>query len=80
MLNITKKVTLNGNSTINGAIASTYTASIDSSNPRKMTLSNADTGNATDAATLQETRADYAAFLQAAYDVQDSLIAEKDAE
>lgn len=80
MLNITKKITLNGNSTIDGTIASTYTASIDSSNPHKMTLSNVDTGKVANAATLQETRADYAEFLQNAYDVQDAMIAEKEAE
>lgn len=80
MVNIVKKVTLSGNSTANGSIVATFTASIDGNNPEQVNLSNTNLGNVTDAEVRQRIRTDYDEFLKTVYATQDEMIAEKSAE
>ena len=77
MLNTTKTVTLNGNSTIDGTIAEGYTASIDSANPENMSMSSWISDQKVYKEHRSDCRADKAAFEDAAFALQDEMIAEK---
>ena len=77
MLNTTKTVTLNGNSTIDGIMAEGYTASIDSANPENMSMSSWIADQKLYKAHRSDCRVDKAAFEDAAFALQDEMIAEK---
>lgn len=77
MLTMKKSITLTGNSTIDGVIAEGYQAVIDSNNPEDMNISSWQADKAVYKANRTQCRADAAAFEDAAYELQDELIAEK---
>lgn len=76
MLNIKRSITLMGSSVINGEQAEGYQAVIDSSNPEDMTISSWQVNKALYKANRVDCRKDAADFEDAAYELQDSLIAE----
>ena len=76
-LNVTKTVTLNGNSTIDGVVAQGYEAQIDSENPENMSLSNWISDQKTYKERRSDCRKDAAEFEDRAYALQDEMIAAK---
>ena len=78
MLEIKKKITLTGESLIDGKQAEGYQATIDSANPEDMVFSSWQTDKALYKANRVQCRKDAAAFEDAAYAVQDAMIAEKE--
>lgn len=77
MLTMKKSITLTGNSTIDGVIAEGYQAVIDGENPSEMNISSWQQDKAVYKANRTQCRADKADFEDAAYVVQDAMIAEK---
>lgn len=77
MLTMKKSITLTGNSTIDGVIAEGYQAVIDGENPSEMNISSWQQDKAVYKASRTQCRADKADFEDAAYAVQDAMIAEK---
>lgn len=75
---IKKNVTLTATSTIDGAAAENYQATINSDNPDDMNLSSWQVDKALYKANRVQCRKDAAAFEDAAYAVQDAMIAEKE--
>lgn len=79
MLNeIKKNVTLTAASTIDGVAAENYQATINSDKPEDMNLSSWQTDKALYKANRTECRKDAAVFEDAAYAIQDALIAAKE--
>lgn len=79
MLNMKKSITLTGESVIDGTQAEGYSATINSDNPEDITFSNWQTDKALYKANRTQCRLDKAEFEDAAYALQDELIAEKEA-
>lgn len=77
MLNMSKSITLNGTSTIDGAVAEGFQATINSENPEDMTLSSWQQDKALYKANRAQCRADEAEFEDAAYALQDELLSQK---
>lgn len=77
MLNMKKSITLTGESMIDGAQAEGYSATINSDNPEDMTLSSWQVDKNLYKANRTKCRQDAADFEDAAYELQDRLIAEK---
>lgn len=76
MLNMKKSVTLTGSSIIDGTIAEGYQAVINSENPEDMTISSWQQDKVVYKANRVQCREDAAAFEDAAYALQDEMIAE----
>ncbi len=77
MLETTKSITLNGNSTFDGVIAQTYQAVIDSNVPENMTLSNWIGDYAVYKNHRIECSTERSQFEDKAYELQEEAIAEK---
>lgn len=77
MLTMEKIITVSGSSVINGVIAEGYRAEINSENPEDITLSSWQQDKATYKANRAQCRQDAADFEDAAYALQDELLAEK---
>lgn len=77
MLTMEKKVTVTGNSVIDGVVAEGYSATIDSNNPENISFSSYQQDKAVYKANRTQCRADSAEFEDAAYAIQDEMIAEK---
>lgn len=80
MLTTKKSITITGQSVIDGTAAEGYQAVIDSENPEDMKLTSWQTNKNLYKANRAACREDSAAFEDAAYALQDELIAEKAAE
>lgn len=80
MLNITKSITLKGTSTIDGVVVEGYQAVINSANPNEMNISSWQQNKPLYKENRAQCRADKAEFEDAAYALQDELLAEKGAE
>lgn len=78
MLKVEKSITLTGASIIDGAQAEGYSAKISSENPDDITFSNWQVNKALYKANRTQCRQDAADFEDAAYAVQDEMIAEKE--
>ena len=76
MLNMEKSITLTGNSMIGEEIAEGYRAEIKSHNPEDMNISSWQQNKALYKANRVQCREDAAAFEEAAYALQDEMIAE----
>lgn len=79
MLNYKKSITLTGGSCIDGVQAEGYSATINSENPEDITLSSWQTDKELYKKNRSQCRQDAAEFEDAAYAIQDELIAEKEA-
>lgn len=79
MLNMKKSITLTGESVIDGTPVAGYQAVIDSANPTDMNLSSWQNNKELYKANRTQCRKDQADFEDAAYTLQDELIAEKEA-
>lgn len=77
MLTTKKSITITGNSTIDGAVAESYQAVIDSGNPADMNISSWQQDKALYKANRAQCRKDAADFEDMAYELQDEMIAEK---
>lgn len=75
---IKKSIILTSASTIDGVVAENYQATITSDNPEDMNLSSWQTDKALYKANRVQCRKDAAAFEDAAYAMQDAMIAEKE--
>ncbi len=75
-----KEVTITANSTINGEKAEGYQAKIDSNNPEDIKISSWQQDKKLYKTNREQCRKDAAEFEDAAYAVQDKMIAEKEAE
>lgn len=75
MLNMKKSVTLTGESVIDGKQAEGYSATINSENPEDMNLSSWQQDKALYKANRTQCRQDAADFEDAAYALQDEMIA-----
>lgn len=80
MLNMKKSVTITGQSIVDGVVAEGYQAVIDSENPSDMNITSWQQDKAVYKANRSQCRADAAEFEDAAYAIQDEMIAEKTAE
>lgn len=80
MLNMKKSVTITGQSIVDGVVAEGYQAVIDSENPSDMNITSWQQDKAVYKANRAQCRADAAEFEDAAYELQDEMIAEKAAE
>lgn len=80
MLKIEKNIVLTGSSLIEGVMAEGYQATIDSKNPENMTMSSWQSDRTAYKVNREVCRKDKAAFEDAAYELQDAMIAEKEAE
>lgn len=76
MLNMKKSITLTGESMINGVQAEGYSATINSNDPEDMTLTSWQADKALYKANRAQCRQDAADFEDAAYALQDEMIAE----
>lgn len=76
MLTVKKNITLTGNSTIDGAVAENYQAVIPGDNPENMNISSWQQDKAVYKANRAQCRQDKADFEDAAYSLQDEMIAE----
>lgn len=76
MLELKKKITINGKSIIDGVEVCGYQAQIDSANPEDIVLTDWQVNKEMYKANRSECRADQADFEDYAYSVQDELIAE----
>lgn len=79
MLTYKKEITLTGTSKIDGVVAAGYQAKINSDHPEEMTLTNWQSDKELYKNNRATCRADQAAFEDAAYILQEELIAEKEA-
>ncbi len=77
MLNMTKTVTINGSSHIEGMIAETFNATIDSNNPENMNLSSYIQNTKTYRENQTQCDKDAEEFRTKAFEIQDAMIAEK---
>lgn len=77
MLNLKQSIVMTGESVIDGVTAAGYRAEINSTTPEDMTLSNWVQDKAMYKANRNECSTDKLAFEDAAYALQDKLIAEK---
>lgn len=75
-LTITKNITLNGQSTIDGTVAQEYRAQINASKPEDMTLTNWLQDKDVYKLNREQCRADGVEFEETAYALQEELIAE----
>lgn len=75
---IKKNIILTSASTIDGVAAENYQATINSDNPEDMNLSSWQADKALYKANRVQCRKDAAAFEDAAYNLQDAMIAEKE--
>lgn len=75
MLKITKSITLTGNSMINGAIAESYQAVIDSNDPKNMSMNSWQSNRQLYKENRTQCRLDAAEFEDTAYALQDEMIA-----
>lgn len=80
MLNTKKSITLTGQSTINGVIAEGYSATINSDNPTDMSISAYQQDKDLYKANRTICRTDRAEFEDAAYALQDEMLAALEAE
>lgn len=80
MLELKKKITVNGKSMIDGVEVCGYQAQIDSSNPADIVLTDWQVNKDMYKANRAVCRADQAEFEDYAYSVQDALIAEANTE
>lgn len=80
MLTKTKSITLKGFSVVNGVNVEGYSAEINSENPEDITMSSWQQNKSLYKANRSTCRADQAEFEDAAYAIQDEMIAEKVAE
>lgn len=80
MLTKTKSITLKGFSVVNGVNVEGYSAEINSENPEDITMSSWQQDKSLYKANRSTCRADQAEFEDAAYAIQDEMIAEKVAE
>ena len=78
-LEITKSMTLTGRSMIDGVQAEGYSATINSDNPSDITFSSWQTDKGLYKDNRAQCRKDSADFEDAAYAIQDEMIAEKEA-
>lgn len=76
MLEMKKKTTITGKSVIDGVAVEGYSASIDSENPENMTLSSWQERKDLYKVNRETCRKDAADFEDAAYAIQDKMIAE----
>ncbi len=76
MLNMTKTVTINGNSQIEGVIAETFSATIDSNNPDNMNISSYIQNSKTYRENQAQCDKDWQEFCTAAFEEQDEMKAE----
>lgn len=74
MLKTIKKVTLEGNSVIDGAIVAHFTASINSDDPNQMTLTSTQVNKAACKENRVAVRKDEAEFEDYAYTIQDEML------
>lgn len=79
MLKVERSITLTGESIIDGVQAEGYSAKISSENPDGITFSNWQANKTLYKANRTQCRQDAADFEDAAYAVQDEMIAEKEA-
>lgn len=79
MLKFEKKITLTGQSMIDGTIAEGYQAVIDSADPNNMNMTSWQANKALYKEHRAQCRQDECEFEEAAYALQDALIAEKEA-
>ena len=79
MLTSKKKVTIEGNSIIDGVSAEGYRAEINSDNPEDMTISKWQQDKATYKANRIQCRKDAEEFEEMAYALQDEMIAKRTA-
>lgn len=77
MLKITKNITMSGNSTIDGVVVETYTASLNEENPEEFNLSSYQVSKELYKTNREQCRADRAEFEDAVYTLQDQMLAEK---
>ncbi len=77
MLTIVKKITLNGESRINGVSAEGYRAEISSENPQDMTITSWQIDREVYKANRETCRADRAEFEDAAYELQERAAEKK---
>ncbi len=75
---IKKSITLTGNSTIDGVLAEGYQAVINSDKPEEMTISSWQQDKAAYKANRTQCRKDAAEFEDAAYALQDEMLADKE--
>lgn len=80
MLSMKKSITLTGFSVIDGANVEGYSAVIDSDNPNEMNITSWQQDKALYKANRSICRMDEAEFEDAAYALQDEMIAEKESE
>ena len=76
MLRKTESIIINGNSIINGVEAMGFQATINSENPKAMSISYWQVNAEVYKANRDQCRADQAAFEDYAYSVQDKMIAD----
>lgn len=76
MLNMNKTVTINGNSQIEGVIAETFNATIDSNNPDNMSLSSYIQNIKAYRDNQTQCDNDWGEFCAAAFEAQDEMKAE----
>lgn len=76
MLKTNKAITIKGNSIIDGKNAAGYQAVINSDNPEDMTITNWQIDKTLYKENREQCRADQAAFEDAAYALQNEMIAE----
>lgn len=80
MINMTKKIELTGYSVIDGVNVEFHLAKINSDNPNKIEISSSILDTAMYKANRTQCRADEAEFEDVAYELQDELIAEMQAD
>ena len=80
MLKTSQKTTIKGESVIDGAVVSVFTASIDSEDPNQITFSSTQINKAAYKENRVAVRADEAAFEDYAYSLQDEMLAGNTAE
>ena len=76
MLNMNKTVTINGNSQIDGVLAETFSATIDSNNPDNMSLSSYIQNSKTYRENQAQCDKDWGEFCTEVFKVQDEMKAE----
>ena len=77
MLNFKKTITLNGESTIDGVIAESCQATIDSDDPENLAMNSWIGNQELYKANRAECRKDYADFGDKVFEIQEQMIAEK---
>ncbi len=80
MLTVRKSITFNGESKIDGIVAEQYQATLNTENPRDMSMSSWQTDQQLYKKNREQCRADSAEFEDMAYEEQDRMIAEREQE